>query len=114
MQKEGGNVATEELECCEDCQIPVSYTHLAEDWEHASHNNGLIEERIEGEQGKTYMLDIEHPNNILKIESLSENSEENVIQVYYKAYHLTGYYTTYATVKYIDKDTDEMCIRDRN
>ena len=87
----------------------LSYTAtLAEDWEHASHNNGLIEERIEGEQGKTYMLDLEHPNNILKIESLSENSEENVIQVYYKAYHLTGYYTTYATVTYIDKDTDEI------
>lgn len=40
----------------------LSYTAtLAEDWEHASHNNGLIEERIEGEQGKTYMLDLEHP-----------------------------------------------------
>ena len=87
----------------------LSYTAtLAEDWEHASRNNGLIEERIEGEQGKTYMLDLEHPNNILKIESLSENSEENVIQVYYKAYHLTGYYTTYATVTYIDEDTDEI------
>ena len=33
----------------------LSYTAtLAEDWEHASRNNGLIEERIEGEQGKTY------------------------------------------------------------
>ena len=54
------------------------------------------------------MLDLEHPNNILKIESLPENSEENVIQVYYKAYHLTGYYTTYATVTHIDEDTDEI------
>ena len=27
---------------------------------YASHNNRLIEERIEGEQGKTYMLDLEH------------------------------------------------------
>ena len=90
----------------------LSYTAtLAEDWEHASRNNGLIEERIEGEQGKTYMLDLEHPNNILKIESLSENSEENVIQVYYKAYHLTGYYTTYATVTYIDEDTDLAVVK---
>ena len=45
------------------------------------------------------MLDLEHLNNILKIEPF-RNSGGNVIQVYYKAYHLTGYYTTYATVTY--------------
>lgn len=92
-----------------DKQAGESYEATpAEEWEYASSNNGLVEGKIKGEQGKTYMLDFEYPNNILKIECLSESSEENVIQIYYKAYHLMGYYTTYATVTYIDEDTDEI------
>ena len=84
-----------------DKQAGESYEATpAEEWEYASSNNGLVEGKIKGEQGKTYMLDFEYPNNILKIECLSESSEENVIQIYYKAYHLMGYYTTYATVTY--------------
>ena len=35
------------------------------------------------------MFDLGHSKNVLKIEHLSENSEENVIQLYYKAYHLS-------------------------
>ncbi len=49
----------------------------------------VAEERIDVDSGTAYMFDLGHSKNVLKIEHLSENSEENVIQLYYKEYHLS-------------------------
>lgn len=43
---------------------------------------------------------------MLKIEHLSENSEENVIQLYYKAYHLSDSDHTCVDVTIMDEDAD--------
>ena len=52
------------------------------------------------------MFDLGHSKNVLKIEHLSENSEENVIQLYYKAYHLSDSDHTCVDVTIMDEDAD--------
>ena len=52
------------------------------------------------------MFDLGHSKNVLKIEHLSENSEENVIQLYYKEYHLSDSDHTCVDVTIMDEDAD--------
>ena len=66
----------------------------------------VVQERIDGDSGTAYMFDLGHSKNVLKIEHLSENSEENVIQLYYKAYHLSDSDHTCVDVTIMDEDAD--------
>ena len=66
----------------------------------------VVEERIDGDSGTAYMFDLGHSKNVLKIEYLSENSEENVIQLYYKEYHLSDSDHTCVDVTIMDEDAD--------
>ena len=66
----------------------------------------VVQERIDGDSGTAYMFDLGHSKNVLKIEHLSENSEENVIQLYYKAYHLADSDHTCVDVTIMDEDAD--------
>ena len=66
----------------------------------------VVEERIDGDSGTAYMFDLGHSKNVLKIEHLSENSEENVIQLYYKEYHLSDSEHTCVDVTIMDEDAD--------
>ena len=66
----------------------------------------VVQERIDGDSGTAYMFDLGHSKNVLKIEHLSENSEENVIQLYYKEYHLSDSDHTCVDVTIMDEDAD--------